>query len=48
MFVFITSVLFNFKFSLAENEPPPKLEPQQGLVLSPTPYKLVITELNSQ
>jgi methyl farnesoate epoxidase / farnesoate epoxidase len=46
LFIFITSVLNKFKFSLPPNEPAPSLEAKLGLVLSPLPHKLMITELN--
>lgn len=45
LFIFVTSMLCKFKFSLPKNGPAPTLEPQQGLVLSPQPYKVVITDV---
>ncbi|XP_059488467.1 methyl farnesoate epoxidase-like [Neocloeon triangulifer] len=45
MFIFLTTILFKFKFSLPTAEPQPSLEPLEGLVQSPRPYKLLIEEI---
>jgi hypothetical protein len=39
-------MLCKHKFSLPKNQPAPTLEPQQGLVLSPQPYRVLITDVN--
>lgn len=42
MFLFFTAVMQQFSFSLIPGEPAPSLVPDDGLVVHPPPFSLII------